>query len=84
MSHFEYTFFGELTPSFEDQTKNVLNIVNNGNSPFKLEKYYDEELDGKKNRTIVLTSNFNLVPNILTLFNGSNVKLQAFHKISLI
>ena len=84
MSHFEYTVFGELTQSFEDQTKNIVTMVNNGGSPFFLQKYYDEEVEGKKNRTIVLTSYMNMVQHILNLFSGSKVNLQAYHKISLI
>ena len=48
MSHFEYTIFGELTQGFEDQTKNIITIINNGGSPFFLQKYYDEEVEGKK------------------------------------
>lgn len=84
MSHFEYTFTGDLTSSLEDQTKNIITIVSNGNSPFVLQKYYDEEADGKKTRTIILTSLINMVPHILNLFNGSKVRLQAYHKISLV
>jgi hypothetical protein len=84
MSHFEYTFTGDLTSSLEDQTKNIITIVSNGNSPFVLQKYYDEEVDGKKTRTIILTSLINMVPHILNLFSGSKVRLQAYHKICLV
>jgi len=85
MSHFEYTFIGDLSPEYEEKTKQIIGIVNGNNSPFKINKYYDEEIDGKQTRTLILTSFFNMVPHILNMFSGCpNIKMQAFHKICLI
>jgi len=85
MSYFEYIFNGEVTTLLEEQTKNIFDIINNGTAPFVLDKYYDEEINEKKMRTIILKSKLNMVPHILfNLFNGSKVYLQAYHKISLI
>lgn len=63
MSYFEYNYTGELTETFEQKTKEIVDLVSQGIVPFYVVKYWDDVIDGteKKRRTLVLSSPINLV-----------------------
>jgi hypothetical protein len=63
MSYFEYNYTGELTETFEQKTKELVDLVSLGFVPFFVVKYWDDTIEGteKKKRTIILSSQINLI-----------------------
>ena len=85
MSYFEYTFIGDLTPKFEEKTQFLLTKVNEGYVPFKLEKYYDEDISvDKKKRTLILRSPINVSEYLYSTMNECNLEMVAYFKQRLI
>ena len=81
MSHFEYVVAGELTPEFEEKTKELLKRIQYGTAFYNLTRYTDEPLEGdKKYRTIILTSAWNVWPPLFELLKGANATYMVYHK----
>lgn len=85
MSYFEYTFTGDLTPEYEEKTKLLIAKVNEGSVPYKLEKYFDEEITtDKKKRTIIVISPVNVLDHLYSIMCGCNLMYVAYFKQRLI
>ena len=84
MSYFEFIITGELTPVLEERTNKIVTDIGFGNSPFMLHKYYDDEIpntEGKKKRTIIITSPVNVRLILFTYyFNECAVQLTGYYK----
>lgn len=81
MSYFEYVISSELTPAFEEKTKEILERINNGTAFYTLYKYVDEELTSeKKTRTIYLHAPFNIWVPLYDFLKGEGINFMAFHR----
>jgi hypothetical protein len=85
MSYFEYQIVGDLTPTLEEKTTNLVNAISYGNAPFYIQKYYDEPIpntEDKKKRTIILTSPVNVRNYLFSNFftDYSSFDFVAYYK----
>ncbi len=81
MSYFEYTFTGDLTPEYEEKTTFLITKVNEGAVPYKLEKYFDEDIAAdKKKRTIVIVSSINVWDHLYSIMRNCNLMYVAYFK----
>lgn len=81
MSYFEYIFSGDLTPKFEEKTQFLLTKVNEGYVPFKLEKYYDEDISpDRKKRTLIITSIINSYEYLYSTMSECKLEMVAYLK----
>lgn len=81
MSHFEYNITAELTPEFEEKTKELINKIDDGTAFYTFSKYSDEQLEGdKKQRTIVLTSQWNVWQYLFEIVKGCNATYMGYYK----
>lgn len=60
MSYFEYNYTGELSATFEQKTKEIVDLVSQGIVPFYVVKYWDDTIEGtdkkKENIGIIITN----------------------------
>jgi|688.fasta_scaffold15771_16 hypothetical protein len=81
MNYFEYTFSGDLTPKFEEKTQFLLTKINEGYVPFKLDKYYDEDISAdKKKRTLIIVSPINATDYLYSTMRECNLAMVAYFK----
>jgi len=81
MSYFEFIFSGDLTPEYEEKTKLLLKQINEGFVPFKIEKYYDEDIStDKKKRTIVIVSHINVWEYLNLQMQDLKLMFVAYYK----
>lgn len=81
MSYFEYVISGELTPEFEEITQTLVSRLNNGTAFYNIQKYWDEEITSeKKNRIIILTSQYNVMVHLFNLVKQDGINFAAYYK----
>jgi len=81
MSYFEYIINGDLTPEFEEKTKQLQERLNNGTAFYNIQKYTDEEIaPEKKMRTLVLTAPHNIWIPLFELLKGCGLNFTAYYK----
>jgi hypothetical protein len=84
MSYYEYVFSGNLTTEYEERSKQLLNEVNTSYVPYVIHKYIDEEIEGKKHRTIIIHSHLNLNEILLTKFVNCGLEMRVYYKQQII
>ena len=83
MNHFEYTVDVIVNEEVEKKTKEIIDLVTSGRSPFNLYKIIDEpgnnDNDPKK-RTFIIFGYTNIHNYIYQLFNGTSAKISCCFK----
>ena len=77
---FEYNIEIPVNEVGEKVTKTIMDATTGGYSPYTLYKFVDHEANGKKTRTFILTSLFNIHPHVFELFNGVEPTYRCYYK----
>jgi len=86
MNYLEYTIEYAITDEAEKKTKEVIEMIKEGRCAFNIVKIVDEKInesneeDGKKKRTLILTSYTNISQLLFKLFQGIDARYLCYMK----